>query len=95
MEFRLNGEHWHFSRNCPMWPTDSFDVINLDKQLPISFKVCPDCTVLSPIVRFPKSSAQLSNFLKLGSKPKSLGFFIASTIETCLRLVMPELLDLV
>ena len=93
MEFRLNGEHWHFSRNCPMWPTDSFDVINLDKQLPVSFKTCPDCTVLSPIVRFPKSSGQLSNFLK--HKLKSLGFFIASAIETCLRLVMFELLDLV
>jgi len=59
MEFRFNGEHWHFSHNCPKWPTKSFDVIHLDK-LPVSFKVCPECQVLSPTIKPPRITFTIS-----------------------------------
>ena len=46
MEFRCdrNG-NWHFSSECPKWPTNSVSIDHREK-LPHKFEVCDQCKTL-------------------------------------------------
>ena len=46
MEFRCdrNG-NWHFSSECPKWPTNSVSIAHREK-LPHKFEVCGQCKTL-------------------------------------------------
>ena len=48
VEYRLDemdGQTWHFCAACSRWPSDSFNVVVLER-LPPDFAACDECSAL-------------------------------------------------
>jgi len=47
MEYRrdLDGQTWHFCRNCSQWPRDSYNIIRADT-VPTHLELCNQCIAL-------------------------------------------------
>ena len=59
----FDSEVWHFRLECPLYPTDHFD---LHSELPTFGILCAECTTLAGRIAKPAGTANRASDLEIG-----------------------------